>query len=67
MKVILSRTPVSHRDADRIVVLTQGQVVETGTHDTLLEMEGTYARMWMERQKAAEWTVSSGSRVNGCL
>jgi len=49
------------------VVLTQGQVVETGTHDTLLERQGTYARMWMEQQKAAEWTVSSGIGVNECL
>lgn len=55
------------RDADRIVVLSQGQVVETGTHDTLLERQGTYARMWMEQQKAAEWTVSSGIGVNECL
>ncbi|WP_375490044.1 ABC transporter ATP-binding protein [uncultured Jatrophihabitans sp.] len=32
--------------ADRIVVMADGQVAESGTHDELLELDGTYARMW---------------------
>jgi ATP-binding cassette subfamily B protein len=34
------------RDADHIVVLAQGQVVEEGTHGHLLAAGGTYARMF---------------------
>ena len=34
------------RDADTIVVLAGGQVVETGDHDTLLARGGTYARLF---------------------
>ena len=42
--------------ADRIYVLEQGEVVETGTHDGLLELKGLYYAMWRqqigERKKA---------------
>lgn len=34
---------------DRIVVIDDGKIVETGTHDTLLTKGGLYARFW-ERQ-----------------
>ena len=34
------------RHADRILVLRDGQVVEEGHHDDLLELKGTYAELW---------------------
>ena len=38
--------------ADRIFVLEQGEVVETGTHESLLEEKGLYFAMW--RQQVGE-------------
>lgn len=42
--IIAHRLPTIRR-ADRIVVLEQGQVVETGTHDQLLTAGGLYSRL----------------------
>jgi ATP-binding cassette subfamily B protein len=34
------------RDADRILMLENGRVVEEGTHESLLKLDGKYAAMW---------------------
>ncbi len=36
------------KDADRIIVLQQGKIVEAGTHKQLLDMGGVYAEMYAE-------------------
>jgi ATP-binding cassette subfamily B protein len=36
------------RDADRIVIVDAGRIVETGTHDELLAAGGEYARLYRE-------------------
>lgn len=35
--------------ADRIYVLEQGEVAETGTHENLLEEKGLYYAMWRQQ------------------
>jgi ATP-binding cassette, subfamily B, heavy metal transporter len=50
---------IAHRlstvmDADAILVLQHGRIVERGTHVQLIEEKGEYARMWALQQQAAE-------------
>src|SRR5688572_9908019 len=50
---------IAHRlssvmDADAILVLSHGRIVERGSHTQLLESKGEYARMWELQREAAE-------------
>ncbi len=35
------------KNADRILVLQEGQIVEQGSHESLMSKEGVYHRLWM--------------------
>ena len=41
------------RDAEQILVLDQGQIVECGDHATLLRHNGVYAGLWRQQQESA--------------
>ncbi len=50
---------IAHRlstvsDADTILVMEQGEIVESGSHSQLLELKGYYAKLWQQQQHSAE-------------
>lgn len=50
---------IAHRlstivDADRIIVMDQGRIMEQGTHSELLEKNAIYARMWAMQFQASK-------------
>ncbi|KAL9097361.1 MAG: hypothetical protein Q9163_006356 [Psora crenata] len=59
---------IAHRlstitNADQILVLHQGKVAESGTHEELLALEGRYATMW-NRQIRAQQAAADAREAN---
>lgn len=55
---------IAHRlstivDADEIVVMDQGTILERGSHHKLLEQQGRYAEMWMLQQQEEQENIST--------
>lgn len=44
---------------DRIYVLKNGQIFQSGTHESLLSQDGLYAHMWKEFNKSVSWKVGA--------
>lgn len=54
---------IAHRlstvmDADEILVIDQGRIVERGSHQYLLDLDGNYAKMWALQQQEEETAIS---------
>ena len=59
---------IAHRlstvqNADNIIVLNEGKIVEQGSHSALLEKNGVYAAMWADYQRSAQWKVGKEAAV----
>ena len=59
---------IAHRlstiiDADQVIVLKAGRIIEQGTHDDLLTMSGTYADMWALQQEQRRHQLESAKEM----
>lgn len=53
---------IAHRltsivDADNILVMDKGNIIEQGSHAELLKQKGIYLNMWNEYQQSVRWTI----------
>lgn len=50
------------RDADQIIVLDRGRMIECGDHSSLVSQGGVYARLWREHERASGWVLQGAPR-----
>lgn len=61
---------IAHRlstiaNANQILVLEKGSIVERGTHDDLLAADGLYTNLWKQQSRARGWKFSHGRKKEG--
>lgn len=61
---------IAHRlstiiDADQIIVLDKGKIVERGKHEQLATANGIYASLWNNYQLAQNWGIRNKVNING--
>jgi ATP-binding cassette subfamily B protein len=63
--LIVSHRVTAVKDADFILVIEDGEVVERGVHSDLIEAEGTYARLLRRQLLEESLAVDTGSDLAG--
>jgi ATP-binding cassette subfamily B protein len=61
--IIIAHRLSTIRNANQIIVLEKGQIVESGNHDTLIQKEGMYFRMWKSYTQSINWKIGNGKAV----
>ena len=59
---------IAHRlstvvNADKIIVLEEGHIIEEGTHKELLDKNCLYHKMWTDYNQAVKWKITGGKEA----
>lgn len=55
--IVIAHRLKSIMDADKIIVLKEGKIIEEGTHEELLEKVGEYKSLWDLQFEAETWEI----------
>ena len=56
--IVIAHRLSTIRDADQILVVDNGKIVEKGIHAELIQQKGIYQKFWNIRQKARNWKLA---------
>lgn len=55
--IVIAHRLKSIMEADNIIVLKEGKIIEEGTHEKLLEKDGEYKSLWNLQFEAESWEI----------
>ncbi|OBR66173.1 hypothetical protein A7K91_20780 [Paenibacillus oryzae] len=55
MTLLITHNLLNSSKSDHIIVLHEGKVIETGSHDQLIKQNGKYSKMWRSQQNEPEF------------
>ena len=56
--IMIAHSLKTVRNADQIVVIDKGSIVQQGTHNQLMKQEGIYKRFVDSREQAVSWKLA---------
>jgi len=62
--IIIAHRLGSIKDADNILVMNEGKLVESGTHSALLQTNGVYSDMWTRYTQSLEWGIGKETVIS---
>lgn len=60
--IMIAHRLTTVKNANKIFVLKDGQIEDTGTHDELVKNGSIYAKMWKDYQTSISWKVGGAKR-----
>jgi ATP-binding cassette, subfamily B, multidrug efflux pump len=61
--IIISHRISTIQEADQIIVLDKGEIVERGTHQSLLKQDGIYKKMFTQQTTEFTWPTLNGRKI----
>ncbi|TVP93727.1 MAG: ABC transporter ATP-binding protein [Acholeplasmatales bacterium] len=61
--ILITHRIITAKEADKIIVLDEGEIIEYGTHASLLEQNGMYAELWDIQSSLLRSTVAPEKEV----
>lgn len=61
--IVIAHRLKTIQNANQILVIKSGKIVESGTHEELLVKQGLYNEMWKNSLSSATWQIASGKEA----